>query len=115
MVEGDAGTSDAYAGAVPADLVLACGIFGNISDARHRAHDPLPAVAVRAGRMGAVDPPPARPRACSSACRAGWSRSGLEPIEVEVADDATFGVGANRLVVDPPPFEPGQHLFTFIR
>ncbi len=31
-VEADAGQSDAYAGAVPADLVLACGIFGNVID-----------------------------------------------------------------------------------
>jgi hypothetical protein len=28
----DAGQSDAYLGAVPADVVLACGVFGNISD-----------------------------------------------------------------------------------
>ena len=27
----DAGTSDAYAGAVPADLVLACGVLGNVT------------------------------------------------------------------------------------
>jgi len=30
---GDAGDSASYTGAVPADLVLACGVFGNISDA----------------------------------------------------------------------------------
>ncbi|HEY5488740.1 MAG TPA: class I SAM-dependent methyltransferase [Candidatus Limnocylindrales bacterium] len=30
---GDAGTSASYAGAVPADLVLVCGVFGNISEA----------------------------------------------------------------------------------
>ena len=29
---GDASTTSAYRGAVPADLVLACGIFGNVSD-----------------------------------------------------------------------------------
>jgi hypothetical protein len=29
----DAAQSDVYAGAVPADLVLLCGIFGNVSDA----------------------------------------------------------------------------------
>lgn len=29
---GDAARTDNYVGAVPADLVLACGIFGNISD-----------------------------------------------------------------------------------
>lgn len=31
--QGDAAQSDAYVGAVPADLVLLCGIFGNVSDA----------------------------------------------------------------------------------
>src|SRR6476660_2079079 len=33
IVEGDAGLVDAYAGYAPADLVLACGVFGNVSDA----------------------------------------------------------------------------------
>jgi hypothetical protein len=33
IIEGDAATSDVYASYVPADVVLACGIFGNISDA----------------------------------------------------------------------------------
>src|SRR4051794_34952815 len=32
VVCGDAGSIDAYAGVVPADLVLMCGVFGNISD-----------------------------------------------------------------------------------
>jgi hypothetical protein len=33
VVTGDAARSDAYLGAVPADLVLVCGVFGNVSDA----------------------------------------------------------------------------------
>lgn len=32
VIEADAGGTDAYIGAVPADIVLACGVFGNISD-----------------------------------------------------------------------------------
>lgn len=32
----DAGTSNAYLGAAPADLLLLCGIFGNITDDVHR-------------------------------------------------------------------------------
>ena len=32
VVEGDAARTDRYAGAVPAELVLVCGVFGNISD-----------------------------------------------------------------------------------
>src|SRR6266568_364870 len=33
VVVGDAALTDHYADAVPADLVLACGLFGNITDA----------------------------------------------------------------------------------
>src|SRR5581483_1732066 len=32
VVAGDASIASAYAGAVPANLLLACGVFGNISD-----------------------------------------------------------------------------------
>ena len=32
IIEGDAAISDVYAPAVPADLVLACGVFGNVTD-----------------------------------------------------------------------------------
>ena len=113
VVEADAGTSDAYAGAVPADLVLACGVFGNISDADvERTVRFLPALCA----PGAFVLWTRHPRDAGLFERLqGWlQESGLEPIELEVADDGTFGVGANRLVVDPPPFEPGQHLFTFI-
>lgn len=37
VVEGDASLAGSYAGALPADLVLICGVFGNISDADIRA------------------------------------------------------------------------------
>jgi hypothetical protein len=33
VIAGDAALSDVYEQYVPADLVLACGIFGNVSDA----------------------------------------------------------------------------------
>ena len=32
VVTGDASSTSSYAGAVPADVVLACGIFGNVTD-----------------------------------------------------------------------------------
>jgi hypothetical protein len=37
VVEGDASRAGSYAGALPADLVLICGVFGNISDEDVRA------------------------------------------------------------------------------
>ena len=60
VVEADASVSDAYAGAVPADLVVACGIFGNISlDDIERTIRFLPSLSAP-GRPRALDPPPAR-------------------------------------------------------
>ena len=56
VVEADAGRSDAYAGAVPADLVVACGIFGNITDADIEAHHRVPAVALRARQPTSCGP-----------------------------------------------------------
>ncbi|MCW2845123.1 MAG: putative methyltransferase [Nocardioides sp.] len=60
--EADAARSDVYADAVPADLVLLCGIFGNISDADVRMTIEA-APQLRAGCGGHLDPPPrgARP------------------------------------------------------
>ena len=41
----DAGTTDSYVDATPADLVLACGIFGNVSDDDvHRTVTMLPEI-----------------------------------------------------------------------
>ena len=114
VVEGDASTSDAYLGAVPADLVLACGIFGNISDADvERTVRFLPSLGVPGARVIWTR----HPRDAELFERLqGWLRdAGLEPIELEVDPEERWGVGSVRLVVDPPPFEPGQHLFTFLR
>ena len=48
IVTGDASVTDAYAGAVPADLVLVCGVFGNIPEADvHRTIDTLPQFCAR--------------------------------------------------------------------
>ena len=114
VVEGDASTSDAYAGALPADLVLACGIFGNISDEDiERTVRFLPSLcAPGAWVLWTRHPRDAR---LFERLQAWLVDAGLEPVELEVDPDQRWGVGANRLVVDPSPFEPGQHLFTFTR
>ncbi len=112
--EGDAGRSDAYAGAVPADVVVACGIFGNISD-----EDIGATIAFL-------------PSLCAPGARVLWTRhprvpgvieqigtwleqAGFVPDAVVLADDLTFGVGSAHLVAPPPPFRAGVHLFDFIR
>jgi hypothetical protein len=114
VVEGDAARSDLYAGAVPADVVVACGIFGNISDADiERTVRFLPSLCA----PGAWVVWTRHPRDASLFERLqGWLvGAGLERIELVVEGEQHWGVGVNRLVVDAPPFEPGQHLFTFTR
>jgi hypothetical protein len=113
-VEADAGVSDAYAGAVPADLVLVCGVFGNIADGDIEATIAF------------------LPRLCAPGARVVWTRKPNEPTILDridgwfaaagfapgpqVVDEArTFGVGSARLTGDPLPFEPGRLLFRFIR
>ena len=115
VVEGDASMSDAYAGAVPADLVLACGIFGNISDEDiERTVRFLPSLCAPGAWVlwtrhpqdaDAVRAPPGMAR--GRRARAGRARD-------RHRRPATASA-LNRLVVDPPPFELGQHLFTFTR
>ena len=112
VIEGDASTSDAYVGAVPADLVLACGIFGNISDEDvERTVRFLPSLCAPGAWVIWTRHPKDAPL---YERLQGWlAESGLERVALETEPER-WGVGLNRLVVDPPPFEPGQHLFTFI-
>ncbi len=110
----DAALSDSYAGAVPADIVLACGIFGNISggDIR-RTVEHLPALcAARAtviwtrGRS--------RERDVTPAIR-GWFRdAGFEERRFDAPADETFSVGSHRLVAAPQPLRPGVRMFRFV-
>ncbi len=116
VVEGDAGRSDSYEGATPADLVLACGVFGNISD-----EDIETTVRFL-------------PELCSPGAWVVWTRQPepvgiIERIETWFVDAGfrlqalvvpdslvrPFGVGAARLVSDPRPLTPGARLFDFVR
>ena len=51
LLDRDAGESDSYLDAAPADLVLMCGVFGNLTDADvQRLVGFLPALSGRAPR-----------------------------------------------------------------
>ena len=109
----DAGTTDAYAEAVPADLVLVCGVFGNISD------DDIELTVTRL------------PTLCSSGARVIWTRypsgnafaqlpawfeaAGFEIDALVTSEQESFSVGMARLEGPPSPFQPGERLFTFVR
>ena len=112
VVRGDAGLVRHYRDLAPADLVLACGVFGNLTDA-----DVLRTVDV-----------------CAQLCREGgtvvWTRHRRPPDLVPVIADrfsargfaqvflsdpaAGFGLGAHRRCEPPEPLRDADRIFTFV-
>jgi hypothetical protein len=114
--EADAGTTSAYLGAVPADLVLLVGVFGNIDDA-----DLATTIA-------------AAPTLCAPGATLLWTRgrdrgdhndvvrrrfadAGFAELDYATVDrgGSKPSVGAVRYDGPPRPCEPGRALFTFVR
>lgn len=112
VVTADASLTDHYLGMVPADLVLICGLFGNIAD-----EDIERTV-----------------NSCSQLCRTGgtviWTRHRADPDRVPLIcgwfeergferqwlsePDAGFGVGVHRSTGEPQPLATGIGMFTFV-
>jgi hypothetical protein len=112
VVAGDASTTDAVVGAVPADIVLLCGIFGNISDEDIQATVAAAPMLCAPGatvlwtrHRGEPDLTPA--------IRRWFVEAGFEEVGFDGPDDARFGVGSARLVAEPEPLVVGRRLFTF--
>ncbi len=113
VVQVDAGERAAYAGAVPADLVLLVGVFGNICDADVR---------------GTVE---ALPGLCAAGATVIWTRGRRAPdltpdirrwfadtgcVEevFHAPDDAVFSVGVHRFTGRPRPLQASGPLFRFL-
>jgi hypothetical protein len=113
VITGDAASTAAYDGAAPADLVLVCGVFGNITD-----DDILHTITLL-------------PRLCAPDATVIWTRHRMQPdltpqisewfaaagfaeLSLVAPVDRFFAVGAQRLVVEPPPLGPTADLFTFV-
>jgi ubiquinone/menaquinone biosynthesis C-methylase UbiE len=114
IVCGDASDTSVVRDDVPADVLLLCGIFGNVSD-----EDVERTV-----------------RNCSRLCAPGawviWTRhrqapdltvsirdwfaqSGFRLVAFDAQDDDTAAVGTQQLTAEPLPFTPDLRLFTFNR
>lgn len=112
VLEGDAGTTAALEGAVPADLVLLCGIFGNISDEDiERTVRAMP----RACAAGAtvIWTRHRRPPDRTPAIRDWFASTGFRHIAFEPVPDSEGSVGVERFNGSPRPLEAGVRLFTF--
>lgn len=113
VVTGDASLTTAYTGAVPADIVLACGIFGNVTDddvrntvTHLRALCASNATVIWTRGTFAPDLTPI--------IRVWFMEAGFSEIEFVTIAGTTVGVGANRLTSPSRAFEPGVRLFTFL-
>ncbi|MBN3508458.1 class I SAM-dependent methyltransferase [Mycolicibacterium nivoides] len=112
VVTGDASLIDHYADLVPADIVVACGIFGNITDEDiERAIGFLPQLTKTGGTVL-------------------WTRGRTVPDRVPLIlnwfddrgfdlvwvspPDVSYGVGAHRFTAHPEPLVPGEQIFTFV-
>jgi hypothetical protein len=113
MVEGDAGLTDSYTGAVPADLVLACGIFGNVTDDDiHRIVAGLPAFCAAGGTV--IWTRHRFPPDLTGPIRGWFADEHFDEVGFDVVDDAPLSVGAHRYRGGPVPLPAGQRLFQFI-
>ncbi|WUW21948.1 class I SAM-dependent methyltransferase [Streptomyces sp. NBC_01463] len=112
VVTGDASLTDHYLGPAPADLVLVCGVFGNIVDADiKRTIDTCTRLCARGGTVVWTrnrHAPDRVPVVCDWFEERGFERLWLS------APDAGFGVGAHRLTVEPGELAPGQTMFDFV-
>ena len=113
IVEGDAALLSAYEGAVPAEIVLACGVFGNISDADvERTIEHLPMLCAPGASVvwtRGPSEPDLRP-----AIRGWFGEYGFEE-EFFRSEPGAWGVGIHRLAGAPKQLDPAVRLFTFVR
>ena len=110
---GDASLSDAYAGAVPADLVLVCGVFGNMSDEDvERTARALSSLCSRGATV--IWTRHRRPPDLTVAIRRWFGESGFEELEFIAPADFLYSVGMHRLASAPRPWSAHEHWFTFV-
>ena len=114
VVVADAGVTDSYLGAAPVDLVIACGVLGNISD--HDVETTVRAMPSLCNQGGTViwtlhrSPPDPTPTIRHWFSEAGFSEQSFTSPGVN-----SFAVGVHRLDGPTDTLIAGQRLFTFLR
>jgi hypothetical protein len=111
VVEGDAGDTGAYSGAVPADVVLLCGVFGNISDADiARTVRAMPGFVVPGAHV--IWTRHRREPDVVPSINAWFAEQDFELVWLS-EKDAGYGVGVHRFIGVPRTLPAGQTMFTF--
>ncbi len=113
VVCGDASTTAAYVDAVPADVVLACGIFGNVSDEDvARTVAMLPALCAPAATV--IWTRHRKPPDLTVSIREWFVDAGFEDVAFDTTPDTFLGVGTARLTAEPHTYVPGARMFSFV-
>jgi hypothetical protein len=112
--EADAARVANYADALPADVLLLCGIFGNVSDADIQ-RTAQTARALCAPGATVIWTRNRRAPDLTPQIRAWFQASGFDEVAFDVPDEALPGisVGVGRLAVTPPAWLPAGPVFTF--
>lgn len=114
IVCADAGVSDVYAGAVPADVVVACGVFGNIADGDvQRTVAALPQLCAEGGAV--VWTRHRREPDLTPSIRRWFADAGFEEAAFESPGVDAWSVGLHVSRVASQPLQPGIRLFEFVR
>src|SRR3984885_14990411 len=114
VLRSDAGVTDACAGAVPAQIVVACGIFGNISASDIQATvAALPSLCAPGALV--LWTRHRRPPDLTPAIRSWFGEAGFREEGFDISRDGFMSVGAHRLTGEPVALVPGQRLFIFAR
>src|ERR1700729_4245498 len=112
MLRADAGITDACAGAVPAQIVVVCGIFGNITGSDIQATvAALPSLCAPGALV--LWTRHRRPPDLTPAIRSWFGEAGFREEAFYTSDDGFMSVGAHRLAGEAAPPPLGQRLFTF--
>ncbi len=112
VVEADAGLSSSYVGAVPADIVLLCGVFGNVSD-DDVERTALASSSLCAPGAGLIWTRHRRAPDLTPSIRSWFEDAGFNEIAFDSPGADGFAVGTLRLVRQPPPLGHDQTWFTF--
>jgi hypothetical protein len=109
----DAGRTSSYAGAVPADVVLMCGVFGNVlDDDVERIVSVLPSFCAPSATV--IWTRHRKPPDLTPAIRAWFTRASFTEVAFDAPDDVVYSVGTNRYDGPPVSFDPDVHLFAFV-
>ncbi|HEY3844086.1 MAG TPA: class I SAM-dependent methyltransferase [Acidimicrobiales bacterium] len=110
---GDGSKAAAYIGAVPADLVLACGVLGNISDDDTEALIRALPTFCAAG-ASVIWTRHRRPPDKTPFVRALFESAGFSEHSFSAPDPYVLTVGRHVLRIEPAPFDPTARLFEFV-